>query len=305
MAQDTPELHDIVAAVVRELLAQQSGAAVPDTSPRRPDPLEREVADAVRALWSAQPQSPLRPLPGLDRLAQADALPSLTRATPSRIGVGRAGLRYPTATYLALRADHGTAKDAVASEVAASFVQQLGAIELRSRATDLQGFLLQPDLGRALDDASLQRLRSEGTRGVDVQIIVADGLSAWAAERNPSILPALQREIGAAGFSVGRPIWVHRARIAVADQIGVELGAKATVMALGERPGLGSGDSMSLYIAWNPKIGQDNAEKNCISNVRPAGLSCDEAAKQAAQILSKARELGQGGLAVATPRRTW
>lgn len=300
-------MEALVAAVVRQVLAEAAGPAPrsPQDDPVRPGRVERMVAEVVGELWQQSPVPPLRPLPGLDRLADPQALPGWTRATPSRIAVGRAGLRYPTATYLNLRADHGVAKEAVASVAAPEFVRSLGAVELRSKAADLETFLLQPNQGRELNAESLQRLRAEGTRGVDVQVILADGLSAWAVERNPGLLQALHRELTAAGFSFGRPLFVHRARIAVADQIGVELGAKATVIALGERPGLGTGDSLSLYLAWNPKIGQDNAEKNCISNVRPAGMSVDQASRLAAQILTKARELGQGGLAVAAPQRTY
>jgi ethanolamine ammonia-lyase small subunit len=244
-------------------------------------------------------------LPGLARLANPGGLAALRRATPARIGVGRAGLRYPTETYLTLRADHGRAKDAVASVIDPSFVRGLGALELHTEAKDLQTFLLEPEKGRHLDAESLARLRAEGTRGADVQIILADGLSAWAHTYNPQLLAHLTSEIQRAGFRVGRPLWVHRGRIAVADQIGVELGARATVIGLGERPGLGTGDSLSLYLAWAPKLGQDNAEKNCISNVRPAGFSTEEAARQAAQLLQRASELGRGGLALGAPRRTW
>ena len=316
-AESEAQIQALVAAVLRQMLAvpaqpgplaDASSAPAPsrsDDAPIRPGRIERVVAEVVEELWRQAPLPTGRPLPGLDRLAEPAMLPAWTKSTPSRIAVGRAGLRYPTSTYLHLRADHGVAKEAVASVASPEFVRSLGAVELRTKAADLQTFLLEPNQGRQLDDASLQRLRSEATRGADVQIILADGLSAWAAEHNSGLLGALQAELTAAGFSFGKPIFVHRARIAVADQIGVELGAKATVIGLGERPGLGTGDSLSLYLAWNPKMGQDNAEKNCISNVRPAGISVGAAAKLAVQILSRAKELGQGGLAVAAPQRTY
>lgn len=285
---NSPDLEALVASVVRQILAEQ-----------RRDPQEAPA-------YSRAPQSQNQPLPGLDRLAFPDRVGMLTAATPARIGIGRAGLRYPTQTYLTLRADHAFAKDAVVSEPSKEFLATLGAIELRTQAADLETFLLYPDHGRVLDEASLLRLRNEGTRGVDVQIILADGLSAWAAEINKGLLPALQRALSGAGFSHGKPLWVHRARIAVADQIGVELGAKATLICLGERPGLGTGDSLSIYLAWAPAIGQDNADKNCISNIRPSGFSVDAAAAQAADILTKAREIGAGGLAIGRiPTRTW
>ncbi len=308
MANDAPNLEPLIAEIVRQVLADSARrpAALPsDDSPSPSTRVEREVATALAGVFSRAPQPPFRPLPGLDRLADPGGLNKLAKATPSRIGIGRAGLRYPTRTYLDLRTDHGLAREAVAAVPPAEFLRTLGAVELHTKAADLDTFLLQPNLGRQLDDASLQALRNQGTRGADVQIILADGLSAWAAQKNPGLLAALQRALTAQGFSHGKPIWVHRARIAVADQIGVEMAAKATLIALGERPGLGTGDSLSLYLAWNPKIGQDNAEKNCISNVRPAGLSVEEAARQAAEILKKAQALGQGGLAVAAPQRTW
>lgn len=312
-AMATPDLNlqALVADIVRQVLADQDKGESPaarrsaqEDPPIRPGRVPRTHGEVAQPAHSVPP-SPPRPLPGLDRLANALTLQALTKVTPSRIGVGRAGLRYPTATYLSLRTDHGFARDAVAAEPTPGFAASLGALELHSKAQDLQIFLLQPNQGRELDPNSLQVLRNQGTPGVDVQIILADGLSAWAVEKNPGLLAALQRELSAAGFSHGKPLWVHRARIAVADQIGVELGAKATVIGLGERPGLGTGDSLSLYLAWNPKLGQDNAEKNCISNVRPAGLTVQQAAQRAAQILVKARQLGQGGLAVAAPTRTW
>ncbi|MFZ4579981.1 MAG: ethanolamine ammonia-lyase subunit EutC [Myxococcota bacterium] len=299
--REATELERLVAEVVRAVLAESQAAAAPvATSPVAAAGFAPRQGDSAspERLFSTTPNPRTSALPGIARLAREAALEALTRASPARLGVGRAGLRYPTQTYLQLRGDHAVAKDAVVSEPTPEFLASLGAVELRSQAADLQTFLLQPDMGRVLDEASVQKLRAEATRGADVQVILADGLSAWAAERNVGLLPALQRELAAAGFSVGKPIWVHRARIAVADQIGVELGAKATLICLGERPGLGTGDSLSIYLAWNPAIGQDNADKNCISNVRPAGFSVDEAARQAVVLLKKSREIGRGGLAL-------
>jgi len=306
-ADNDPSLERVVAEVVRRMLS--GGAEPPPSKPRRRDnvPIRpgstawRErltTPESTPEPHTTDPAARRSPLPGLQRLAHAEALEPLTQSTPARLGVGRAGLRYPTPTYLTLRGDHAVAKDAVVSEPTPEFLHKLGAIELRTRARDLETFLLQPDLGRVLDDASLARIKNEGTRNADVQVIFADGLSAWAADRNAGLLPALQRALTAGGFSHGKPIWVNRARIAVADQIGVELGAKATLICLGERPGLGTGDSLSIYLAWNPSMGQDNAEKNCISNVRPAGFSVEDAARQAVVLLQKARELGKGGLAI-------
>jgi ethanolamine ammonia-lyase small subunit len=208
-------------------------------------------------------------------------------------------VRYLTETYLALRADHAVAKDAVYSETPEALAAQLGCLPLRTRCKDREDFLLYPAHGRRLDDASLARLTAEGTRGADVQVILADGLSAWAADRNgPELLPLLQSGLASAGFSVGRPLFVRFARVGVQDQVGTLLGNKATLICLGERPGLGTGDSLSIYLAYGPKLDQDNAEKNCISNVRALGIRAPEAARESVDILQRAFAAGKGGLAL-------
>ena len=139
-------------------------------------------------------------------------------ATPSRIAVGRTGTRYRTETYLTMRADHAIAKDAVYSEISPEFARGLGCVWLRTQAADREDYLLYPNKGRRLDAESLARLRNEGTSGCDVQVIVGDGLSAWAAERNvPELLPALMSELKGAGFSTGNPVFVQFARVGVQD----------------------------------------------------------------------------------------
>jgi ethanolamine ammonia-lyase small subunit len=173
---------------------------------------------------------------------------------------------------------------------------KLGCIALRSKAKDREEFLLYPDQGRRLDDESRAKLEREGTRNVDVQLILSDGLAAWAVtESGAELLAALQRELAAVGLKTGRPLFVKYGRIGVQDEIGVVLGAKATVIFVGERPGLGTGDSGSLYTAYAPRLGQDNAEKDCISNIRALGIPPDEAAKEAADILRRSFAAGGGG----------
>jgi ethanolamine ammonia-lyase small subunit len=158
--------------------------------------------------------------------------------------------------------------------------------------------LLYPARGRRLDEPSLSALSKGATQGCDVQLIVGDGLSAWAAERNaPELLPLMQQQLQGAGFSVGRPLYVRFSRVGVQDQIGILTKARATVIMLGERPGLGTGDSLSIYLAYGPKLDQDNAEKNCISNVRALGIKPAEAARESCEILRRAFAAGRGGVA--------
>jgi ethanolamine ammonia-lyase small subunit len=315
---DQAQLAALVRAVLTEVLAEAEAhaasparaaspahAASPAASPARaasPAPGDDDTIDSNRRVnpglaASATPGlrgSRVRPLRPYTHAASIEAL---VRTTPSRILQGRAGLRYLTETYLGLRADHAIALDAVESELDAAFAEARGWLPLRTRAVDHADFLLMPDHGRRLDDASRRRVEAEADKDVDVHLIAGDGLSAHALELNgPTLVAALQAELGAAGFRVGRPLFVKFARIGVQDEIGVLTRARATVIVVGERPGLGTGDSLSIYTAYGPKLGQDNAEKDCISNVRPAGLSPAVAAKKTATILKKSFAAGGGGV---------
>jgi len=263
--------------------------------PRRRD---RDDRSGDEAHWGLRDLPPPPDVPiHVENPRNPEALRKYVRSTPSRIGVGRTGTRYLTDIYVALRADHAVAKDAVEAALPESLAASLGALSLRTQCTDRQDFLLYPDRGRVLDDASLQLLQREGTRGADVQVIVGDGLSSWAVEENaPPLVPLLHDALHAAGWSTGKLLVVRFARVGVQDQIGVTLGNKATIILVGERPGLGTGDSMSVYIAYAPRLAQDNAEKNCISNVRRRGIQTEEAAHHSVEILKKAFAAGRGGI---------
>ncbi|HEY1101342.1 MAG TPA: ethanolamine ammonia-lyase subunit EutC, partial [Myxococcota bacterium] len=202
------------------------------------------------------------------------------------------------------RAEHAVALDAVHSRVADDFANKHGLIALSTKVKDHDEFLLHPDLGRRLDDASRATLSARGTRGADIVVIVGDGLSAVAVERQtPTLLPALSAALTAQGFTLGAPLFVRHARIGVQDEIGVLLGAKATIILVGERPGLGTGDSLSIYTAFNPRLNQDNAEKNCISNVRAMGTPPAEAAQECARLMRRTFDSGGGGVHLVRPTR--
>src|SRR5437868_337548 len=115
------------------------------------------------------------------------------------------------------------------------------------------------------------------------------------------LVPALAKSFAAVGLTTGRPLFVRYARIGVQDEIGVLTHSKSTVILVGERPGLGTGDSLSIYTAYGPRLNQDNAEKNCISNIRPLGLPPLAAARECAVLMRKTFELGGGGLALVRP----
>ena len=225
-------------------------------------------------------------------------LPRLVGLTSSQVAVGRAGHRFRTDLYLRAREGHADARDAVHSEVDADWPAQHGLVALQSRCRDRQEHLLFPNHGRRLDDASRRKVEARAGSRPDVVLVVGDGLSANAVTVNGSqTLECLRGALAAAGLRVGTEgYFVRYARIGVADEIGVITEARASVMLVGERPGLGAGDSLSLYLAVAPKLDQDNAEKNCVSNVRPIGIRPAEAAALAVEILVRGLARGVGGV---------
>ncbi len=238
------------------------------------------------------------------RVADAAVVQQVIEATPARLAQGRVGTRYTTKAYLQLRAEHAIALDAVHSSVDDDFAKKHGLVDLATKAKDHAEFLLYPDQGRRLNDESRERLAREGTSGADVVIIVGDGLSAAAMmAQAPTLLPALTSALQSQGFSVGKSVFVRHARIGVQDEVGVILRSKSTVILVGERPGLGTGDSLSIYTAYNPRLNQDNAEKNCISNVRALGFPPAEAAVECARLMRRTFDAGGGGVHLVRPMR--
>lgn len=276
--------RDLVEALVREALAEYAG----DT--QRASPLDEKESGCDDG--TCRP----RHMPHV-RAFDAAEVARVRAATPARVATGRTGTRYLTQTYIGMRADHAVALDAVHSEVPDELPQQLGCLALKTQAADRNDYLLYPDKGRSLDDESVALLAKDATMGADIQLICGDGLSAWAlVENGPQLVPALVQALQAKGLSVGRPLFVRFSRIGVQDQIGVLTKAKATIILVGERPGLGTGDSLSLYTAYGPKIGQDNAEKDCISNVRKQGIAPVEAASVCAELMARTFKAGGGGM---------
>ncbi len=226
-------------------------------------------------------------------------LPRLVALTSSQIAIGHAGNRFRTDQYLRVREGHADARDAVHSEVAPDWPVRNGLIPLETRCADRSEYLLYPNHGRRLSDVSRATVLAHAATSPDVQVIVGDGLSPNAIVQNgESSLRALKQALQSEGLRTGVDFYVKHARIGVADEIGVLVNARATVMLVGERPGLGTGDSLSFYLAIGPKLDQDNAEKNCISNVRPIGIAPMEAAQQSVAILRRGFERGVGGVAL-------
>lgn len=211
---------------------------------------------------------------------------ALRQHTTARIALGRAGASLPTTEVLRFGLDHARARDAVhaALDVSALIaeVASLGRppLHVRSRAPDRATYLLRPDLGRSLAPTCRSTLTAAapGGDGCDIAVILADGLSATALQRHAApLLTALWPRLSAAACPA--PVVIAtQARVALGDEIGAALGARLALMLIGERPGLSAPDSLGAYLTWQPRPGRTDAERNCVSNIRPEGLDFAAAA---------------------------
>ena len=233
--------------------------------------------------------------------AFADPWVELRRHTPARIALGRAGSALPTQALLEFGLAHARARDAVhaALDVEALSVQLRAAghaaLQVRSAAPDRATYLMRPDLGRRLDAASAQALDAAGTRA-DIVVAIEDGLSAPAVQKHAAPLLAALQACHAARWESAQTVIATQGRVALGDEIGGRLGAKLVVVMIGERPGLSSPDSLGLYLTYAPRIGRSDAERNCISNVRPEGLPYAAAARRLDWLCSAALTRGLTGI---------
>ena len=222
----------------------------------------------------------------------------LRRLTPARIALGRTGTSLPTSAQLDFQYAHAQARDAVhlpfdhAGLSAQLSERQRDSLLLHSAATDRNSYLQRPDLGRKLSEQSAQALRKYALAhpgGVDLVIVVADGLSALAVHRHTlPFISRLEEQMTADEWSTAPVVLVEQGRVAIGDEIGQLLGARMVVMLIGERPGLSSPDSLGLYFTYNPKVGLTDAYRNCISNVRLEGLSYGMAAHRLLYLMREA-----------------
>ncbi|WP_392338046.1 ethanolamine ammonia-lyase subunit EutC [Loktanella salsilacus] len=225
---------------------------------------------------------------------------SLRRFTDARIGTGRAGVSLPTAELLAFQMAHAQARDAVHQPLdVARLVADLGAIDgvlpaltVQSQAVDRADYLRHPDKGRRL--AAGAALPGDAP---DLAIVIADGLSSRAVQDHAAaMVAALMAQMP--GVRMSAPVIAVQGRVAIGDDIAAAMDAAAVLVLIGERPGLSSPDSLGLYFTQNPGPGLSDARRNCISNVRPAGLLPDHAAARFAYLYAQAQVLGTSGVAL-------
>lgn len=238
-------------------------------------------------------------------LSPIDPVTAALARTPARVLVGRAGTAYRTTTALQLRADHAAARDAIHDEV--DLLRDFGPDRIngfllfiaKTQAGSKAEYLRRPDLGRKLDDDSRELIRSRCPAGADLQVVIGDGLSATAvASQAPALLDGLWAAAQDRGWSFGRPFLVTRCRVGVMNDIGELLQPKVVVLLIGERPGLATAESLSAYLAFQPRHGHTDADRNLISNIHSRGVPATEAVTRIAALAETMMRAGRGGVAI-------
>ncbi|MFN8084486.1 MAG: ethanolamine ammonia-lyase subunit EutC [Dermatophilaceae bacterium] len=303
MADLTPaEVRSLVADILTEL----SGAGMPTPSappPRIPTPsvptpsvptpagagtpAAAPTAAAAQALMAgASPRPPNGPTPrvevadptadrhtlGVLDPANPTGLTNLAASTGARIGVGRAGSRPRTRSMLLFHADHAVTQDAIFGTVPQSVLDEFGLFAVQTQVANRDEYLLRPDLGRLLSEEAKATLDQRCAKRPNVQIVVGDGLSAAAVTNNlGKIYPVLDSGLKAAGLSVGTPFFVTFARVGVMNDVNAVIGADVVVLLIGERPGLGVADALSVYSGWRPGPGKTDAHRDVVCMITENG----------------------------------
>jgi ethanolamine ammonia-lyase small subunit len=246
----------------------------------------------------------VQPTSKLSASTVQDPWEDLKQFTRARIALGRVGSSLPTKEILDFGMSHAMARDAVhlALDVDAleKQVKSLGfdVLKLHSRAPDRASYLLRPDWGRRLCDESAEIIKALPQEKIDVSIVIGDGLSSLAVQKHAApILQAIQQAMPS-DWRLGTLVITNQARVALADEVGELMNARMVILLIGERPGLSSPDSLGLYLTYQPRVGCSDADRNCISNVRPEGLSYEVAAKKLIWLARESMRLKVSGVAL-------
>ena len=232
----------------------------------------------------------------------SDIVKKVRARTPARLLAGRSGAAYRTATQLELREAHAAARDAVRAELnlfsdfGEEFVKRWNLLEVSSQAATKEEYLLRPDLGRHLSEASSMKLSRSCAMGRDLQLVIGDGLSVTAvATQIPRLLPLLCDQAQTRGWSVGSTFVIRHCRVGILNEIGESLKPRVVVLLIGERPGLATAESLSAYMAYRPKASDTDANRNLISNIHARGVTTELAAQRILNLAALMLKTHQSG----------
>lgn len=281
-------LEDIVRRVITELHLDDAPAATASaaamTAPAAPKPAQPVVDGEIPDIREVD----YRMVYEVPNAQHPEEFGRIKARTWARLGQGRSGPRYKTASLLRFWADNASAMDAVFTDVSQEFLDELGLFTVQTRCSSKDEYLTRPDLGTQFDDTAIAEIKQRCQANPQVQIYVADGLSSTAVEANVrDLLPALMQGLKLHGLSAGTPFFVKYGRVRSMEPIAEALGATVACVLLGERPGLATPESLSAYLAYKPWVGMSESERNCVSNIHKEGTNAVEAGAHIADLIAE------------------
>jgi ethanolamine ammonia-lyase small subunit len=300
---DESQINAIIEAVIKELGAAKAGATPPPPVPAAINapsttaagaansPIPNSLVSSSLVIDLPDPTLPEhRYKPRVTNAEKPDSLPALMASTTSRIGVGRAGPHYNTFSLLLFQGDHAITQDALMRDVDQKLLDDLGLFTVQTNITGgKQEYLLRPDLGRQLSAEAKKTLAEKCVKSPNIQLVVGDGLSAAAVEANArEMFPVIMNGAKQAGLTVGTPFFIKYCRVGVLNDIGEALKPDIVILLIGERPGLGRAESLSAYMAYRPKAGDSDADRDVVCNIfQNGGTNPLEGAAYTIQIAQK------------------
>lgn len=283
---NTQTERDIAARVIKELIARGI------VSKTQPAALTGKHPEKSILPGKADDLAPICLPPageiGVDNPHNLEALQMMRRATPARILIGRCGCRQKTSSLLRFLADHAAAVDAVFKDLPESFLEEQNLFQVQTVVGDKDEYLMKPELGKRLDEASRTMVLEKCSKNPQVQIIVVDGLSTTSIEANiADVMPSLIQGLQTMGISVGTPFYVKYGRVGIMDDIAPLVGCEVIVEFIGERPGLITAESMSAYLAYKPNQNTVEADRTVISNIHRGGTPPVEAGAHLATLVKQ------------------
>ncbi len=308
---DQSKIDALIEAVVKELIAagavsgatgtpSQAGVPPAGGNDAATPPVTRHPPPVTLTIDLPDPTvADLRYAPNVRHAKDPEALKALMASTTARIGVGRAGPRYRTNSLLLFQGDHAITQDALMRDVDQKLLDEMGLFGVQTKITGgKQEYLLRPDLGRQINDEGKRLISEKCVKSPNIQLVVGDGLSAAAVEANVrEMFPVILQGAKSAGLSVGTPFFIHYCRVGVLNDIGDILQPDVVILLIGERPGLGRAESLSAYMAYKPKAGDTDADRDVVCNIFENGGSNPlEAAAFVVRLAQKMRQHQASGV---------
>lgn len=283
------QLKSMIEQIVKEMKGAQSAEQTAAVSQNASACLDIEIED----ITEYEMEDFLR----VPSAKNEDAYKNYKKNTPARVGIWRAGPRYKTETMLRFRADHAVAQDAVFSDVSEEYLEKMGWMVLQTKVSDKDEYLTRPDLGRFLNEESVSKLKALQPKAPQVQVYMTDGLSSTAIETNAyDTYKAIEMGLRGHGLTLGQPFFLKFGRVPAMDHVSEITSADVTVVLIGERPGLATGESMSCYMIYKGKIGNKESLRTVISNIHKNGTPAVEAGAHIADVIREIYDAKKSGV---------